>query len=74
MICLFLTLSAAIQVAFAQSEVTVLESISAQLCAVIASGQTDRSVSITFNVLLVISKKERADTTCIRVLIDCPRI
>ena len=52
MICLFLTLSAAIQVAFAQSEVTVPESTAAQVCAVIASGQIDRSVSISFNVLL----------------------
>ena len=52
MICLFLTLSAAIQVAFAQSEVTVPENTAAQVCAVIASGQIDRSVSITFNVLL----------------------
>ena len=51
MISLLLTLISGIQVAFAPSEVTVLEGSPAQVCAVIANGQIDRAVSIRFNVL-----------------------
>lgn len=47
---LFFTLTAGVQVAFAPSEVTALEGSPAQVCAVIANGQIDRSVSIRFNV------------------------
>ena len=47
----FFTLTAGVQVAFAPSEVTVPEGTPAQVCAVIANGQIDRSVRIRFNVL-----------------------